>query len=232
MIERASRILFQTRDLKLLSSASFPKFSYYKKKDGGYSDPMMDRPSTYLGLTITPESRKEIPFEEKSLFILEPEYYTLVKAWMEVWSWFSDASMRDLFIMDENNNLKFNSAYNDLGKTVSDSKRVPQKITVMPTLVMRGDRSYEGVMLHLRSIDIQTTLTKNEFGTLLRTLQNFSFVNESILLAMGYAYAEMHKTIQESTGFSKLSTMDQRVDDVIHGTVIQNRNKENRFQLK
>lgn len=232
MPEKISRVLFQTSELRLSSTVSLPSFSYYKKKGSEeYSDPMMDKPDVFLNLMISPKSRKELPFEEKVAFILEPEYYELTKAWMEVLSWFYDSDKRDLFVIDDNNQLQFNAAYGTLIKVVTDSKRYPQKITVLPTLVQRGEKSYEGVMIHMRSIDIQTTLTIHEFGTLVRTLQQFSFVSEQFFMTTAYMYAETHRRVKENTGFNKLST-ESRVSDVINGTVIQNRGQKYGFQLK
>lgn len=231
MIDKVSRILFQTSELRVSSTVSLPSFSYYKKKDGNYSFPLMDKPATYLSMSINPVSRKEVRFEEKNVFFLEPEYYELVKAWIEVWDWFRDPNMKDLFIYDEENKLQFNSAYNSLRKTVSDSKKIPQRLTIMPALVTRGDKTHEGVFLHLISIDIQTTLTKNEFGSLLRILKEYSFSYEPIFLAGAYLYAEMHKSVRENAGFSKLSS-DNKINDILNGTVIQNRNQAKGFQFK
>lgn len=232
MPEKISRVLFQTSELRLASVVSLPSFSYYKKKGTeDYSDPMMDKPGVFLNLIISPKSRKEIIFDEKTAFILEPEYYEMTKAWMEALSWFSDPNMRDLFVVDDDDRLQFNTSYNTLMKSVWDSKRNPQKITVFPTLVMRGEKSFEGVMIHMRSIDIQTTLTINEFGTLVRTLQQFSFVNEQFYMTTAYIYAETHKRVKENSGFNNMNS-ESHINDVINGTVIQNRGQKFGFQLK
>ena len=224
MVTKLGRILFQTSELKIVSGTSIPKFSFYQKKNGEYSDPVMDRLDCYITINIRPKDRN-LPYQSCSAFLLEPEYYTLVKAWMEVLHWFYDPDKKDLFLFDENGNLMFNTTYNDLGKTVTDSKKYPntQKITVMPNLVYRGDKTHEGIVLHLRDLDVQTTLTRNEFANLVKILQGFSYADEPFRLAFAYWFAEKHKTLQEMTGFQFQT--DDKIQNIIQGTVIENRHK-------
>lgn len=232
MIDKLSRCLFVTSELKLTSVVSIPKFSYYAKKDGSYSIPEMDIPNVWLNLVISPKSRREMPFSTKTTFFLENEYYEMTKSCMTALNWFTDENMKDLFIYDEENKLAFNSAYNSLKISFRDSRKYPntQEVTILPTLCRRGDNTFEGILIHLRDIDIQTTMTYAEFRSFVFVLKHYSYAEETFKLLNAYAFAERHKNVIESNGFSATNP-NNKIDDVIHGNVIANKNSRG-FSLK
>lgn len=241
VIDKFSRILFASYGLKVSSVCTSPVFSVRMKKSGEFQQPEMELPNVYITLNMNlGEKNAKIPFQERSAFILQNEYYPLVEAWQEVYSWFRRSDMKDLYVIGDDKKLQFNTAYNQYMKTVSDSKRYPntQKITIMPTLVNRMDSNHEGVMIHFNSLDVQTTLTISEFGNLLHTLEDFSFSNESFQMAMAYMWAERHNAVKDTDGFSRIlgngqnSQMLNKVDAIINGKEMDSRLSGKKFELK
>lgn len=242
MVDKLSRVLFASYGLKVTAVSNVPKFSYYMTKGGKASTPEMDLPHTFLSFTINMGDKNNLfPLPSRTAFVLQNEYYTLLETWMEVYRWFSREDMKDLFLVGEDKKLQFNTAYNSYYRTVSDSRKAPntQKITVLPTLVHRMDTDMEGVMIHFRILDIQTSLTIQEFGTLVHALQDFSFANEAFKVCMAYWYAEHHKNILDAEGFKNLQQSDpnrvqtnEKIEAILQGKSIDQRMQGKSFQLR
>ena len=73
-------------------------------------------------------------------------------------------------------------------------------------------------------------MTYAEFRSFVYVLKHYSYAEETFKLLNAYAFAERHKNVIESNGFSATNP-NNKIDDVIHGNVIANKNSRG-FSLK
>jgi len=119
----------------------------------------------------------------------------IVKFFKTVLDWFSDPDLKDLFLINDNNELIFNADYNHLHAIISKTKYDAGLLKAMPNIVMFEDERCEGVYLYINQFTNSVNMTKEEIESIYFILSNFSFTSEISSMINILDYVEKNNLI-------------------------------------
>lgn len=154
-------------------------------------------------------------YDKSNAYTIYPRtIFRAIEFFNTVLSWYSDPKMKDLFLLDNDNNLIFNADYKDL-HCVLDI-RTPNTdygiLKAIPVLGVYGDQEpYEAAFLYMNKSTNRIILSVDEISTILGILNGFSFYEESLFCLSAFKYAKDNNVIKVNTysGFTPFSTPNQ-----------------------
>lgn len=138
--------------------------------------------------------------QDRSYRITPRNLYRVLKFFNTIVKWFYDENKKDLFLINEENDLIFNSDYNNLYTMTAKTLNENTVMKAIPTVVMFNDKRYEGIHLYINKSTNIIIMTKEETEMILGFLKDFSFNNEIIECLTSIDYATRNNLIQDNTG--------------------------------
>ena len=119
--------------------------------------------------------------------------------------WMYGEKYTDLYMVDENGDLVFNADYRNLNTKTYRGDFDSQIMQAVPTIIMFGEKKYEGVHIYVNSTSYCIPLTFQEISSIFGILRNFSFSEEISSVLSCYEYIEKHNSYS-TTEWTKKST--------------------------
>lgn len=125
--------------------------------------------------------------------------YRTILFFDKIISWFSDPSMKDLFLINESGDLVFNADYLKVKAVVGNPQYDQCVMKAIPTVVEFNAKKYEGIYLYINKVEQSVPLIVNEIEVIYDLLKTFSFQEEIVLNLMSYQYASTNNTIESDS---------------------------------
>ena len=155
-----------------------------------------DQSSIYLNynpvllLKYVPPKYAATPYDySKATYKITPRnLYKVIKVFNTMVEWMYSEKYNDLYMLDENNNLIFNSDYAKLNTMVPVSDFDSCYLKAYPTVIDVGGKKMEGVNILINETTHVISMTHEEVALLFNTLKNFSFTQEVSCALQVYTY--------------------------------------------
>ena len=173
-IKRIKRTLYKTSKINIEFFMYEPRTEKYKSNYTNVINPILNL--TYLN----PSSMTEdfTTFNARTFKITPRNLYHVIKFFNTVVNWFYDKDKEDLFLINEDNELVFNSDYKSLYAVTKKSYGNNDILKAIPTVVDYNNHKYEGIYLYINENIYNIILTIDELETIFGLLKNFSFYDE------------------------------------------------------
>lgn len=144
-----------------------------------------------------------VTWQEASLRISPKNFRSVKKIFRSSLSWFYDKEKNDLYVYDENNNLRFNMDYKDLEERLVVGFQNRQLIGIRPDVIEYEGSKYEGVYFWITRLENGVMLTYLELEEIVSVLEGFSFQEEDVLAINTYMIAKQYQRIEKGDSFSQ-----------------------------
>ncbi len=138
--------------------------------------------------------------QERSYRITPRNLYRTVKFFNTVLGWFYDEKMTDLYLINEEDELTFNSDYNKLYLITTKTLNETSVMKAMPTVIVFNDKRYEGIHLYINRTENLIIMTKDEIEMIIGFLKDFSFQDEVIECLTIMEYGKNNNIIDDQSG--------------------------------
>jgi len=173
-----------------------PKVEKYKENYNIQVNPIL----TLRQLNTASYNEDFSTMQERSYRITPRNLYRVLKFFNTIVTWFYDEDKKDLFLINEENELIFNSDYNSLYTITAKTLNENTVMKAIPTVVVFNDKRYEGIHLYINNSVNVIIMTKEEVEMVLGFLKDFSFNEEIIECLTAMDYAKRNDLIQDNTG--------------------------------
>lgn len=147
--------------------------------------------------------------KERTYRITPRNLYRTLKFFNRILEWFHDNDKKDLFLINDDNELVFNSDYSKLSLTTPKSLNEDCVMKAMPAVIVFNEKRYEGIYLYINKTSNLISLTRDEIEMLLGFLKDFSFQDEIITCLEIMRYSKERNMINTGGGWqSKKSPFD------------------------
>jgi hypothetical protein len=121
-------------------------------------------------------------YSDNSYKMTQKNQYKIIKFFQTIVDWFYDKDLKDLFLINENEELIFNSDYLHINVTLAKNKYDVGLMKAVPSVVVVEEKKYEGVYLYINKFDNFIMLTREDIEEILNIIKNFNFINETASL--------------------------------------------------
>ncbi len=173
-----------------------PKVEKYKENYNITVNPIL----TLRQLNSASYNEDYSTIQDRSYRITPRNLYRVLKFFNIIVKWFYDESKKDLFLINDENELVFNSDYNNLYTITAKTLNENCTMKAIPTVVIFNDKKYEGIHLYINKSTNVIIMTKEEVEMILGFLKEFSFNDEIIECLTALEYASRNNLIQDNTG--------------------------------
>lgn len=127
----------------------------------------------------------KISYSENAYKMNPRNHNKIIKFFDTIVGWFYDTDLKDLFLINENDELIFNSDYRHINITLAKGKFETGMMKALPSVITIDDVKHEGIYLYINKINNIIMLTKEDVEEISNMIKNFNFINEtSSLLSM------------------------------------------------
>lgn len=137
----------------------------------------------------------KVSFIDNSYKMTPKNQFKLIRFFNNIIDWFYDDKLKDLFLIDKNDELVFNADYNHINAIISKNKFETGTMKAMPSIVIVEGERYEGIYLYINRLDNMIMLTKDEVESISQLIKNFNFLSEAASLLTIIDYTEKSKTV-------------------------------------
>lgn len=186
------RTIGQFYKLQLKSMMYLPKATYTSVDTKTL---IMDNNSVVLMLYI---DSADVPWKDRFFMIFEKGQGDFIRCLDEVISWFRDPDKKDLFFVDDNGVLIYNTAYRDLVVQIKEKRKDAKILQIRPSLVVDSlNNREEGISIMIQNSYSETRITFDELLSLRDIIDRFSYQMESVRLIQEYQFARMENRFVE-----------------------------------
>ena len=140
----------------------------------------------------------EYDYNKATYKITPRNIYKVVKVFNTMMKWMYSEEYNDLFMVDENNNLIFNSDYSKLYTMVPVGEFDSCYLKAFPTVVDFGGKKMEGVNILINESAHIISMTHEEVSMIFEFLKNFSFTQEVICALQVFEYIQTYQSYGEN----------------------------------
>lgn len=127
-------------------------------------------------------------YNKSSYKITPRNLFKVIKLFNTMMEWMYSDKYNDLFMIDENNDLIFNSDYSKLYATIPAGDYDSCYIKTYPAVIELGGKKVEGVNVLINETAHIISMTHEEVSTVFNILKNFSFTQEVICALQVFSY--------------------------------------------
>ena len=194
----------QKLNRKILSNSRFSLDFFMYTPYGSFTT--KDNTSIYLNYNpvlllkyIPPKyAATQYDYSKATYKITPRNIYKVIKMFNELMKWMYSEEYNDLYMLDNDNNLIFNSDYAKLQTSVTPGMYDQCYIKAYPTVVDLGGKKMEGVNLLINETTHIISLTHEEVALIFNILKNFNFTREVICALEVFRYIEQEKSYGEN----------------------------------
>lgn len=168
-----------------------PKVNEYNKNYNIQTNPIL----TLRQLNAQSFQEDFSTMQDRSFRITPRNYYKTLKFFNAIVGWFYDENMKDLYVVNDEDELVFNSDYNSLYLVTQKGVNEQSQLKAMPTVITFNEKRYEGIHLYINRPSNLIILTKDEVEMVFGFLKDFSFQTEVLSSLMIVENARNNKTV-------------------------------------
>ncbi len=128
-------------------------------------------------------------FKDRTFLIFERARKEFVDSMDTVLSWFTDPSKKDLFYMDENENLMLNTSYRDLHMIVREARKDQRILQFAPGLMVDSiGKRHEGINITINNMESIAQISYPDFIALRNLINNINYQDESHRFLVDYEF--------------------------------------------
>ena len=120
----------------------------------------------------------KVSYTDNSYKMTPKNQHKLIRFFNTIIDWFYDEKLKDLFLINENEELVFNSDYNHINAVLTKNKFETGVLKAMPSVIMIENERYEGIYLYINKLDNIIMLTRDELEAIAQMIKNFNFTLE------------------------------------------------------
>lgn len=137
--------------------------------------------------------------------IKQSNLYDVIIFFNTIVGWFEDDSMSDLYLMTDDNQMVFNSKYENLFALSRKSYFQDCQMRAVPAIIEVAQNKYvEGIYLYINKKTNMVRLTKDEVIDIFNILRTFNFVSETLLSLDLIRYSVLTGTSITSDEFQEM----------------------------
>ena len=164
------RELFSVRGMKMTAITISPTITDTKGKNANL-------------VNIAINSHINICYNGETFKISMKNQWKVVRFFNSVLQWFFNESAKDMYVIDERGKLVFNSDYKELVQSVYSGKATHQFLQARPIVVQTIDSMAEGIILNINNKETYVSLTVDEIGEIVDTINKFDPRMEVLLIS-------------------------------------------------
>lgn len=180
---------------------------FWATKD--HSQVMLDmNPAIYLKYKPNKDFRQQYDWTKASYRITPRNFFKVLKFFNHTVKWLFGDKYKDLFLVNDENQLIFNADYKNLHVTTPRSEYEAQVLQAIPTVVEIKQKLYEGIHLYVNQSIYCIPLTFEEVAEIFEILRGFQFSTEIAKLLLAYQYTISHNSVTEKESIFNKTPFD------------------------
>lgn len=136
----------------------------------------------------------KVSYSENAYKMTQKNQAKIIKFFQNIVDWFYDKDLKDLFLINESDELIFNSDYLHINSILSKGKYDVGLMKAVPSVIVIEEKKYEGIYLYINKFDNFIMLTKEDVEEILNIVKNFNFINETASLLSIIDYSERNNS--------------------------------------
>lgn len=193
--KRIKRSLYKTSKIQIEFFMYEPRVEINKNTFISQVNPILN--ITYLNSKSMFEDYSTL--QARTFKINPRNLYNVIKFFNTVVGWFYDESKRDLFLINEDDELVFNADYKNLYAITKKSFGSNEQLKAIPTVVDYNNQRHEGIYLYINESIYDILLTLDELEIIFGILKSFSFYDEIMLNLQILKYAQENNRMEEGS---------------------------------